>query len=72
MRRKQILKVVNTLLAILFLDMAATGLFSDRIPYDLYQIVHAQAGKFFVLLAVAHLALNWNWVKLTYLKKKRK
>ena len=71
MRRKLILKVVNTLLAILFLDMAATGLLSDYIPYNTYQIVHAQVGKFFVLFAIAHLVLNWNWVKMTYFKKKK-
>ena len=70
MRRKRILKIVNTLLAILFLNMAMTGLLNDYIPYDIYQTLHGQAGKFFVLLAIAHLALNWNWVKLNYFKKK--
>ncbi|KPQ37493.1 MAG: hypothetical protein HLUCCA11_00160 [Phormidesmis priestleyi Ana] len=72
MSRKQLLKVINIGLGILFLDMAVTGLFPDLVSHDIFHIVHEKAGKVFVFFAIAHLALNWNWVKLTLLKKKKK
>lgn len=72
MNRKKLLKVVNIGLGLLFLNMAITGLSSDLIPYNTYRIIHAQVGKVFVLFAIAHIALNWNWIKNTLLSKKRK
>ena len=71
MNRKKLLKIVNICLGLLFLNMAITGLSADLIPYDIYRVVHAQVGKAFVLFAIAHITLNWGWIKNTLLKKKR-
>lgn len=72
MNRQKLLKIVNVILGILFLDMAITGLLADYIPYDVYQLVHASVGRVFVLFAIAHITLNWNWVKNTLLKKSKR
>ena len=71
MKRQKLLKIVNVILGILFFNMAVTGLLADQIPYDIYQWLHGQTGKVFVFFALAHLALNWNWVKNVLLKKQK-
>ena len=72
MDRKKLLKIVNVGLGIIFLDMAITGSFPDWFSHDLYHVLHEEMGKVFIFFAVAHLALNWGWVKNTLFKKSRK
>ncbi len=69
--RKKLLKIVNIGVGLLFLSVALTGLFPDALPHDFFHVLHEDAGNIFVFFAVAHLALNWNWVKLTLLKPKK-
>ena len=72
MNRKKILKIVNVALSLVFLDMAITGSFPDLFSQNVYHVIHEQMGKVFIFFVLAHLALNWNWVKNTLLKRSRK
>ncbi|MGB3765603.1 MAG: hypothetical protein WA947_03520 [Phormidesmis sp.] len=71
MDRKQLLKIVNVALALIFLDMAITGSFPDLFPRNVYHVIHEEMGKVFIFFVLFHLALNWNWVKNTLLKSKK-
>lgn len=72
MQRKQLLKLVNCGLGLLFFGVGMTGLFPDALPGKVFHIVHEAAGKVFFAFAVAHIVLNWAWVKNTLLRKCKK
>jgi len=69
MKKTTLLKIVNVLMALLFVNMAVTGVFSGAIG-DLVGLVHVKAGYLFIALAVLHIILNWTWIKSTFFKKK--
>lgn len=71
LKRKQLLKIVNCGLGILFFAVGLTGLFPDQTPKRVFDIAHEEGGKVFVFFALAHLALNWAWVKNTLLRQKK-
>ena len=70
MSKAKALKVVNVVLFVLLVNQAATGMLGMSLPHWAFEWGHERAA--FVLLAVAavHLALNWNWIKANYFKKK--
>ncbi len=73
MAKKNALKFVNILLALSFVMTAFGGLtrfFAPAIiPYATFKLIHPYFGLFFVATAVAHITLNFAWIKSTYLKK---
>ena len=72
MKRNSVLKVLNPILAILFLNQILTGILHDVIPKNAYEFLHEGGGTFFAVAAVLHVILNWNWVKANFYKKKPK
>jgi hypothetical protein len=70
MTNLKILKIINPVLVIAFLT-AATAIIITRfhlIPSliengTIYKM-HIIAGQVLVLLAIVHIILNWNWIKL--------
>lgn len=75
MNRVKALKVVNLLLFFVFFGIAISGLtamlFPGLIPYSTFRVAHPFTGTTFVALVIAHLILNFNWIKANYLKKKK-
>lgn len=75
MNKKNLLKVINILLAIAFFMTAMGGLirffFSSVIPYELFRAIHPKFGIALVILLSTHLYLNWGWVKNTYFSKNK-
>ena len=69
MTRNTALKVVNPILGLLVLNQIVTGIFMGFLP-DAALELHEWGGYLFVVAAVAHVALNWNWVKATFFRKK--
>lgn len=69
MMRNSILKTLNPILAILFLNQILTGVLHDAIPKEAYEVLHEGGGILFALAAVLHLIFNWNWVKANFFKK---
>ncbi len=53
----------------MLLNQVVTGLAHESIPYETFELVHASAGLVFAAAAIAHLILNWNWVKTSYFRR---
>jgi hypothetical protein len=71
MNKKNLLKVVNIVLGILFINQALTGILSDFIPKDLFEFLH-MGGFLLILAAILHVYLNWAWVKSNLLSGHKK
>jgi hypothetical protein len=74
MKKATSLKIVNAALLLVFIIQAITGLllsFSVG-PFSELSALHRYSGFTFILLAVAHLALNRQWVITSFLKSRPK
>jgi hypothetical protein len=70
MSNLKILKIINPIMVLAFLVAAAAiviksmhlnpATFDPGVVYN----VHVIAGRIFILLAIIHIILNWNWIKL--------
>jgi len=63
MKVNAVLKILNPILAVLLVNQAVTGIFSDAMPRRVFEAVHQAGGLALVLAAVLHVGLNWPWVK---------
>ena len=72
MKRNAILKILNPILAILFLNQILTGILHDAIPKEAYEFFHEGGGISFAVAAVLHVILNWNWVKANFCRRNPK
>lgn len=73
MKKAIVLKTVNLLIAGAFALLAATSLLPKIAP-DLAEAsleIHEYTGYLFFVLSLAHIALNWSWVKSNFLKKSK-
>ncbi len=68
MKRIAALKVVNVFLGILALNQIVTGLLSESISPQMFEVLHEGGGILFAILAMIHLVLNWGWVRLNYFR----
>ena len=66
MKTNPILKILNPVLAILFLNQILTGILHDAIPKQAYEFLHEGGGISFAVVAGLHVILNWNWIKGLY------
>jgi putative Ca2+/H+ antiporter (TMEM165/GDT1 family) len=75
-KKQHALKIVNGCLFLAFLCTVVAVLLYRWGPDALqgtetvYQ-VHTTAGLIFVVLAIVHVILNFNWILTTYFKKKK-
>jgi hypothetical protein len=67
-QKTKVLKVVNIILALLFLNQACTGFLYKVLPYKLYEIIHGGGGVVLAAAVVVHVILNWGWVRANILK----
>jgi hypothetical protein len=63
--------MVNIVLAVLVINQVAGAFLFDRdiISYPVFKWIHKKAIWALIPVLLAHLALNWNWVKVNYFKK---
>jgi|WetSurMetagenome_2_1015567.scaffolds.fasta_scaffold678835_2 hypothetical protein len=66
MNKKNLLKVVNVILCLLFINQALTGILYSFLPKDLFEFLH-MGGFLLILSAILHVYLNWAWVKANLL-----
>lgn len=64
------LKLVNALLAVLIVTQAGSGFLSDEIGPNAFNIVHRGGAIVLLVCVAAHIALNWNWVKMVLGKRR--
>ena len=68
MKKAQWLWWINLLLLVALVVQITTVVLRDAIPVRMFFMVHVWCGRMLLTLAVAHLILNWNWVKTNVLK----
>ena len=66
MKRNRFLKVLNPVLAILFVNQILTGMFADMLPRAGFEILHKGGGILFALVGIMHVVLNWGWIQMNY------
>jgi len=62
-KRNSVLKILNPVLALLFLNQILVGLFSRSLPHDAFEILHKGGGMILAMATLLHVILNWRWVK---------
>jgi hypothetical protein len=72
MKQSSVLKILPPVLALLVLNQISTGIFHFDISKEVFGFVHRGSGILFGFIVLLHLAMNWNWVKTNYFKKKPK
>lgn len=72
MNKRNLLKIVNVLLAILILNQATTALIHDLLSRDTFEFLHEGGGVALFVAALVHLYLNWAWVKANILPGRKK
>lgn len=68
MTRNSVLKVLNPVLAILMINQILTGLLAEVLPPKAFEILHEGGGMALAIVALAHLILNWSWVKANFFR----
>ena len=69
MKTNLLLKIVNPVLAVVFLFQMVSGLMHGIIAHDLFEKIHGSSAGILMACVLIHLILNWNWVKTNLLKK---
>ena len=69
MKRNDMLKIVNPVLAVLLINQLFTALLHDLLPKEVFEVLHGGGGITLAVVATIHIILNWNWVKANFLKK---
>ena len=64
------LRILNPILGLAVLLQAVSALTAGAVPYATFVWLHVSGGVVLLALALAHLSLNWNWIKANYLKKR--
>ena len=64
------LKILNPFLGFVFLFQVIIGFFNEYIPEDLFESMHKTCAIILLICIFAHIYLNWNWVRVTFFKKK--
>jgi hypothetical protein len=72
MNKRNLLKIVNVLLAVLILNQATTALIHDLLPKDTFEFLHEGGGVAMFVAALVHVYLNWAWVKANILPGRKK
>ena len=68
MKRNNMLKFLNPILGVLFVNQVLTGILHEALPHKVYEIMHGGGGFIFTAIAALHLAMNWNWVRANFFK----
>jgi hypothetical protein len=64
------LRYINPIIGLLILSQLLSGLFNRMLHYETFEIIHKGGGILFFVVVIIHVALNWSWVKTTYLRKR--
>lgn len=68
MDKKTLLKIVNPILLVLIVNQLATGFKPRLYGLGTFRLMHKQMAVIFSMVLVAHLALNFAWMRNTYWK----
>jgi hypothetical protein len=66
MSKSGALKLVNAILAVLIVTQVGSGYYGMGMGRTAFDIVHRGGAVVLMVVAVAHLYLNWNWIKMAF------
>ncbi len=69
MSKNTLLKIVNPILGVLFLNQALTGFFHHSLSHKSFELLHEGGAIALLTLTLAHIYLNWGWVKSNFLSR---
>ena len=69
--RNAMLKVLNPLLALLFVNQLLTGYLAAHLSPRAFELFHLDAAGVLAAGIVLHIVLNWNWIKANFWPRKR-
>lgn len=69
MKRNTMLKILNPVLALFFINQAISVIFREHFTHTAFGIFHKTAGMILLCLIAVHVVLNLNWVKTNYFSK---
>jgi hypothetical protein len=69
MNKTKALEYINSIIAVLILSQFLTGLFHSMLYYKTFDVVHKGGGIILFIGVLAHVVLNWGWVKSTFLRR---
>jgi len=69
MKKNTMLKILNPVLAVFFINQAISVIFRDSFSRLAFGIFHKTSGAILLCLIAVHIILNFNWVKANYLAK---
>jgi len=70
MKKQTQLKVVNVVVALLFIVQAGSGMAHSFIPDQVF-VIHGYTGFAFAIFVVLHLILNWTWIRSNLFKNRK-
>lgn len=70
--KQKAFKIVNPIVAFIFIVQATTGIFHEAIPFDVFSKLHGWTGYLLVAGIITHVILNWSWFKTAFAKKRVK
>jgi hypothetical protein len=63
MTKQTALKILNPILFLLFMVQASSAIGVKLGSYALFRLAHKPVGFALIAIGLAHLILNWSWVK---------
>jgi hypothetical protein len=69
MTKNTMLKILNPVLAVFFINQAVSVIFREHYTYSAFGIFHKTAGGILLCLIALHLILNFNWFKASYFRR---
>jgi len=71
MRKATLLKVVNPILGILFINQMLSPFYIRWLDMDRswFKTLHKDAAYVLLAAVAVHIVLNWSWIKSTFLAK---
>ena len=71
MNKQTALKVVNPLLGLLIINQFLTGTFHLYLSNRTFNVLHEWSGWALLILSIVHVVLNWGWIKVQLLRRRR-
>jgi hypothetical protein len=69
MRKNTVLKILNLILLVLFVNQAVTVLFREKLSHEAFGFFHKGGGAILLGFILVHFILNFKWVKANYFPK---
>ena len=71
MQKNTMFKILNPILAVLAVSQGLSGILMVYLPPAVFQWVHKGGGILLLIGIGLHVLLNWNWVRVNLLPRRR-